>query len=152
MLLVRKLINFDTRFFQTNYDSLCCESKIVTLAHKNRLPLTLSSPILFIYVFTFANSWQGHHNIAWRQILLARNSPPPLPLPHERDHHTGDYVPYSLRTMRWFSNAPQILDVQGLCDGAYGLSSLSEKTRKPNLLHMSLQRQHFLLSVGPSVV
>ena len=63
----------------------------------------------------FANSWQGHHNSAWRQILLARNSPPPLlSLPHERDHHTGDYVPDSLRTMRWFYNAPQILDVQGL--------------------------------------
>lgn len=53
MLLVRKLINFDTRFFQTNYDSLCCESKIVTLAHKNRLPLTLSSPTLFIYIFMY---------------------------------------------------------------------------------------------------
>ena len=56
MLLVRKLINFDTRFFQTNYDSLCCESKIVTLAHKNRLPLKLSSPILFIYIFMYLRS------------------------------------------------------------------------------------------------
>jgi len=31
-------------------------------------------------------------------------------------------------------------------DGAYGLSSLSEKTRISNHLHMSLQRQHILLS------
>ena len=31
-------------------------------------------------------------------------------------------------------------------DEAYGLSSLSEKTRKSNRLQMLLQRQHFLLS------
>ena len=30
--------------------------------------------------------------------------------------------------------------------GAYGFSSLSEKTRKSNRLQMSLQKQHFLLS------
>ena len=36
--------------------------------------------------------------------------------------------------------------MQGLWDGAYGLSSLSEKTRKSNRLQMSLKRQHFLLS------
>ena len=42
-----------------------------------------------------------------------------------------------------------------LWDGAYGFSSLSEKTRKSNRLQMSLQRQHFVLSylktlsVGP---
>jgi len=41
-------------------------------------------------------------------------------------------------------------------DGAYGLSSLSEKTRMSNHLQMSLQRQHILLSyfktlsVGPA--
>ena len=29
-----------------------------------------------------------------------------------------------------------------LCDGTYGLSSLSKKTRKSNHLQMSLQRQH----------
>ena len=40
-------------------------------------------------------------------------------------------------------------------DGAHGLSSLSEKTRISNNLHMLLQRQHILfsyfktLSVGP---
>ena len=40
-------------------------------------------------------------------------------------------------------------------DGAYGLSSLPEKTRISNHLQMSLQRQHILLlyfktlSVGP---
>ena len=35
---------------------------------------------------------------------------------------------------------------KGLWDGAYGLSSLSEKTRKSTHLQMYLQRQHFLLS------
>ena len=46
--------------------------------------------------------------------------------------------------------------MQELWDGAYGLSSLSEKTRKSKRLQMSLQRQHFLLSylktlsVGPA--
>ena len=45
-----------------------------------------------------------------------------------------------------------------LCDGTYGVSSLSEKTRKSIHLQMSLQRQHFLvrylknLSVVPAGV
>ena len=48
------------------------------------------------------------------------------------------------------------MNIEVLWDGAYGLSSLSEKTRKSNHLQMSLQRQHFLLSylktlsVGPA--
>ena len=48
-----------------------------------------------------------------------------------------------------FSNSVSVL----LCPArwrvarrAYGLSSLSEKTRKSNLLQMQLQRQHFQLS------
>ena len=47
---------------------------------------------------------------------------------------------------------------KGLRDGAYGLTSLSEKTRKSNRLQVLLQRQHFLLnylktvSVGPAGV
>ena len=38
------------------------------------------------------------------------------------------------------------INYEELRDGAYGFSSLSEKTRKSNHLQMSLQRQHFLLS------
>ena len=38
------------------------------------------------------------------------------------------------------------MNIEVLWDGAYGLSSLSEKTRKSNHLQMSLQRQHFLFS------
>ena len=60
----------------------------------------------------------------------------------------------------WFFNVPQIFYYmcKGLWDGAYGLSSLSEKTRLSNRLQMLLQRQHFVLiylktlSVGPAGV
>ena len=38
------------------------------------------------------------------------------------------------------------MNIEVLWDGAYGLSSLSEKSRKANHLQMSLQRRHFLLS------
>ena len=50
------------------------------------------------------------------------------------------------------------MNIEVLWDGTYGLSSLSEKTRKSIRLQMSLQRQHFLLSylktlsVGPAGV
>ena len=62
------------------------------------------------------------------------------------DHNTGKYVPYSIT-----SPASHYSEDAG--DGAYGLSSLSEKIS--NHLQMSLQRQHILLgyfktlSVGP---
>ena len=77
----------------------------------------------------------------------------------EIDHYTGHYGPYSLRRVCGFFNVPQIYYMcKGSLDGAYGLSSLSEKTRKSNHLQMLLQRQHFLLSylktvsVGPAAV
>ena len=54
------------------------------------------------------------------------------------DHNTGKCVG-SLT-----SPASQYREDTG--DGAYGLSSLSEKTRTSNHLQMSLQRQHILLS------
>ena len=74
----------------------------------------------------------------------------------EIDHYTGHHVPYTLRRVCGFSNVPQIYyTCKGLSDGAYSLSSLSEKIRKSNLLQMLL---HFLLSylktlsVGPAGV
>ena len=77
----------------------------------------------------------------------------------EIDHYTRHYVPYSLRRVCGFFNVPQIYYMcKGLWDGAYGLSSLSEKTRKSSRLQILLQRQHFLfsylktLSVGPAGV
>ena len=47
------------------------------------------------------------------------------------------------------------INIAGLWDGSYGISSLSEKTRESNHLQLSLKRQHFLLnslktlSIGP---
>ena len=53
----------------------------------------------------------------------------------EIDHYTGHYEPYSLQRVCWFFNVPQIYYMcKGLWDGAHGLSSLSEKTRKSNRL------------------
>ena len=79
----------------------------------------------------------------------------------EKDHvhYTGHYVPYSLRRVYGFFNVTQIYYMcKGLWDGAYRLSSLSEKTRKSNRLRMFLQREHFTLSylktlsIGPAKV
>ena len=62
----------------------------------------------------------------------------------EIDHYTGHYVPYSLRRVCGFFNVSQIYYMcKGLWDGAYGLSSSSEKTRKSNCLQTLLQRQLF---------
>ena len=63
------------------------------------------------------------------------------------DHNTGNYVPYSLRTVSgFFLTSHRVIYEQELWDGAYGLLSLSQKTRKSNHLQMSSQRQHFFLS------
>ena len=70
------------------------------------------------------------------------------------DHNTGNFVSYSLREGDSLTS-PNNQYREDAGDGAYGLSSLSEKTRRSNHLQMSLQRQHILLSyfktlsVGP---
>ena len=64
----------------------------------------------------------------------------------EKDCYTGHYMPYYLRRVCGFFNVPRIYHMcKGLWDGAYGLSSLSKKTRKSDHLQMLFQRQHFLL-------
>ena len=91
---------------------------------------------------------------AWRQLLQARNSPSP----HERQTTTAGTTSPTL-----YEQCVDSLTSHGIyiCKGCetgptYGLSSLSEKTRKSNRLQMLLQRQHFLLSylktlsVGPA--
>ena len=103
------------------------------------------------YFIRFANYWQGHCNSMTPITVGPWQSLPPW----EIDHHTGDYVPYSLRTLCGFFNVPQNLYMQGLWNGAYCLLSFSEKTRKSNRLQLSSKRQYFLLnnlktlSVGP---
>ena len=63
------------------------------------------------------------------------------------DHYTGNSVPYSLRQVRRFLNVPcWPYNTEDAGDGAYDLSSLSEKTGTSNHLQMSLQRHHVLLS------
>ena len=82
-----------------------------------------------------------------------RCHPKPIPQPGKVDHTTGVYVLYSFRTIVLVLLRPTRTDQ--MWHGTYGVSSLSEKTRKSNHLQMSLQRQHFLLSylktlsVGP---
>ena len=69
---------------------------------------------------------------------------PPYMCESEMGHYAGHDVPYSLRRACGFFNVPEIYYMcKGLRDGAYGFSSLSEKTRKSNLLQMLL---HFLLN------
>ena len=59
------------------------------------------------------------------------------------NHNIGNFVPHCLREVRGFP-ANKYREDAG--DGAYGLSSLSEKIRTSNHLQISLQRQHILLS------
>ena len=54
----------------------------------------------------------------------------------EIDHHTGDHILYSLRTVCGFFIVPE----------NFMSASLAEKTRKSNRLQMSWQRRHSLLS------
>ena len=70
---------------------------------------------------------------------------PSLPSPTTRKgwpHHRG------IRPLLFSNNdvgsftSHKNKSVKVLCDGTYGLSSLSEKTRKSNHLQMSFQRQH----------
>ena len=53
------------------------------------------------------------------------------------DHYTGNSVPYTLRQVSGFFNVPcWLYDTEDARDGAYDLSSLSEKTRTSNHLRM----------------
>ena len=67
---------------------------------------------------------EEHSNALYKQVIYGQR----------QDHNTGNYVPYSLR----WACASNYSEDAG--DGAYGLSSLSEKTRISNHLQMSLQR------------
>ena len=55
---------------------------------------------------------------------------PPYECESEIDHYIGHYAPYSLWRVCGLFNVPQIYYMcKGLWDGAYGLLSLSEKTK-----------------------
>ena len=77
-----------------------------------------------------------------------RCSPYPIPQPVKVGHTTGVYDPYSFQIVIFelviYVPKEQISESTVTRDLRF--SSLSKKTRKPNHLQMSLQRQHFLLS------
>ena len=90
---------------------------------------------------------------------------PSIYLPNHESIHTTPRPQHRELRLLPFANREWVLLTslgvnykQGLWDGAYGLSSFSEKARKSNHLQMSEQRQHFLfsylktLSVGPAGV
>ena len=110
-----------------------------------------------IFLFLFFTSFSGHSPAQreWaRKGLIGpmRGSceVPSLPNPTTRKgwpHHRGlRPVLFSESGVGFFTSHKNRL-VKVLWDGTYGFSSLSEKTRKSNHLKMSLQRQHFLLSL-----
>ena len=124
--------------------------------------------ISFISKYNSYNSYSNYVNVNIMSLLKVQftsnegmsNDAPIHECESEINHYTGHYVPYSLRRVSGFFNVPQIFYYmcKGSWDGAYGLSSLSEKTRNSNRLQMLFQRQYFLLSylktlsVGPARV
>ena len=79
---------------------------------------------------------------------MSKDAPVPIhDCESEIDHYTRQYVPYAKKCAgSLMSHRFNYYMRKGLWDWAYGVSSLSEKTRKSNHLQMLLQRQHFLLS------
>ena len=96
---------------------------------------TLRVMVMVMHLYS-AFSRLIYSNALYKQVIYGQGP----------DHNTGNSMPYSFRCSLYSEDAG---------DGAYGLSSLSEKTRISNHLQMSLQRQHILfsyfktLSVGP---
>ena len=73
-------------------------------------------------------------NCLWRilQIMKYEKWCPLCEFEFEINHHSGDYVPCSLRAVCKFFNVPQNLWLQGFWGRAYGLSSLSDKVKLGN--------------------
>ena len=109
----------------------------VSLTKKYRI---IHSPRSFQRYFTTLVGGGGGRGVwgdlccLWRilQILKYEKWCPLCEFEFEINYHTVDYVPYSLRTVCKFFNVPQNLCVQGLWNGAYGLSSLSDKVKLGN--------------------
>ena len=99
----------------------------------------------FIYLLT---SFSGHRPARTGLRSHARCHPYPIPQPVKVGHTTGVYDPYSFQIVIFelviYVPKEQISESTVTRDLRF--SSLSKKTRKPNHLQMSLQRQHFLLS------
>ena len=130
---------------------------------KTSLHLFLLFSLLFIYLFTYLPA-------LWTQACsegICTNETqvpckvPSLPNTTTRKgwpHHRGlPPLLFSNSDVASFTSLKN-KSMKVLCDGTYGFSSLSEKTRKSFHLQTSLQRQHFLvrylknLSVVPAGV
>lgn len=85
---------------------------------------------LVSYLLSFTNSWKvstTEHGACYYGLVTV---PPPM---RDLHHHTGNNVPFSIRTVCGFFSVPQILYVPGLWDtGLSCLLSLPEGTRKSN--------------------
>ena len=113
-------------------------------------------PILFIYQLFWTQACPEGMCTNGTQVPC---EVPSLPNPTTREgwpHHRGLWpLLFSNSDVGSFTSKKN-KSVKVLWDGTYGFSPLSEKTRKPNYLQMSSQKQHFLLSylktlrVGPA--
>ena len=98
--------------------------------------------ISILYLFSLGKSVQAGKG-AMRLTLCEAPTRETRP-----DLYTGNSVPYCLRQVRGFFNVPcWLYNTEDAGDGAYDLSSLSEKTKTSNHLQMSLRRQHVLLVI-----
>ena len=84
-----------------------------------------------------ANGSRAVYNLDWIGQVIYTGAPrTDWVMSKARPQHR-ELRPLLLRSVCWFFNVPQSKYEQGLWDGTYGLSSLSEKTRKSNHLKMS---------------
>ena len=105
-----------------------------------------------LYFIEFARVTQ-HGDREWHRTNISTDINPFITHPaHERLYHTTRvYAPYSLQTaVRVLLRPTRIRTVTELWDGAYGFSSLAEKTRMSNLRQHILLSYFKTLSVGPA--
>ena len=99
--------------------------------------------MIFIYLITSTIWCRTHSRVGFQFKCVLTGNPTSQ---GEVGHTTRVYNPYSFWTVVWVLLHPTRTGlVKVLWDGTYPFLSLS-KTRKSNCLHMSLQRQFFLLS------
>ena len=144
-VLYRESISSGSFMIQNNISVLWQPSVRVLASSSSLIPIIkeFHATVLLVRLFHF------NGNGTWQDFI------------HRFESYSCDTISLSHVALRvcGFFNVPQFYYMcKGLWDGAYGLSSLSEKTRKSNRLQMLLQRQHFLLSylktlsVGPAGV
>ena len=131
------------------YDrEIVCTQHIITLSTPlstykfSRLILYIH---LFIYLLSFASSWQCHRNGALSGANYCRPVTVPSPM-RDWPPHRGPR-PLLFMNSAWVLSCPTEFICARVGRWAYSLSSLSEKTRECNHLQMSLQRLSYFSSV-----